>query len=77
MTGIMRVRREVYKKPSRRHPCVIVILTRCDLRDTASHMSGHSTPAENAVAETLARVRIALAELSPSVLELEDREPSP
>lgn len=63
---------EVYKKPSRRHPSVMPILTRCDPRDTASHMSGHSTPAEPAVAATLARVRAALAELSPSVLELED-----
>lgn len=35
-------------------------------------MSEPSPPATSAVAEALARVRAALAELSPSVLELED-----
>lgn len=39
---------------------------------TASAMSAHSSSPPDAVAQTLARVRAALAELSPTVLELED-----
>lgn len=50
------------------------MLTRLDGGRTASGMSTPipSLPTDDAISQRLARVRAALAELSPSVLELED-----
>ena len=62
---------EVYKNPTRRHASSVDIDVpeRAGYRIPMTILTPHS---DDAVAQALARVRLALAELSPSMLELED-----
>jgi len=62
---------EVYKNPSRRHASLadIDVPACAGYRIPMTTLTPHS---DDAVAQALARVRIALAELSPTMLDLED-----